>query len=125
MSARDKRIFDKLFLVAIATPPVARCRVAAALVIRNNVLALGVNSYSSSKLARQFAKSSLCLSEHAEIAAIRNYVSLYGLKNLSKCTMYVCRAKRKGEAWTTGIAKPCKGCLQAINAFGVKNVKWT
>jgi len=122
---RHKRIIEKLFLIAIATPPVARCRVAAALVIRNNILAVGVNSYSSSRLARKFAKDKLCLSEHAEIAVIRNYLAIYGLKNLNKCTMYVCRAKNTKSGWSYGLAKPCRGCLRAINTFGIRDVKWS
>lgn len=123
--SRDEKIFRKLFLIAIAIPPVARCRLAAALVLRNNILAIGVPSYSSTKLARQYRSHKLRLWEHAEVAALRNYIGLYGFKNLSKCTLYICRVKRNGPRWVTGCAKPCRGCRAALAAFGIRKIKST
>jgi tRNA(Arg) A34 adenosine deaminase TadA len=122
---RRHRIFNKLFLIAQAVEPVAQARIVAALFVRNKMVAVGINSYVSSRLARQYSQDKHKVYNHAEIAAIKNYISMYGLNNLNKCTMYICRAKLIHNTWRFGLAKPCKGCQLAIQNFEIKKTIWT
>lgn len=113
------KISRQLCEIARQMEPVARCRVVSALVRRKKILALGVNSYDSVKLARRFPKHELALSTHAEIAAIHNYLKVYGADRISECTLYVVRLLANGQLAS---AKPCRGCEEAIKAFNIKRV---
>lgn len=116
------KIVRRLCEIAQTSEKVARCRVVAALVRRNKILAIGVNSYQSIKLARRFRKHELALSTHAEIAAIHSFLQKYDEQKLRGCTLYVCRILDDG---TTVLAKPCRGCEAAIKKFGIKDVIYT
>ena len=115
-------IVRQLCKIAQTSAKVARCRVVAALVKRNKVLAVGVNTYSSIRLARRFQKHELALSTHAEVAAIHDFLRKHNKEELKSCTMYVCRILDNGQL---AAAKPCRGCEAAIRQFGIKNVRYT
>jgi len=113
------KIVRRLCKIAQTSAKVARCRVVAALVRRNKILAVGVNSYASVRLARRYSKHELAQSTHAEVAAIHEFLRRYDADGLRSCTLYVCRILNDG---TTALAKPCRGCEAAIKAFGIKEV---
>lgn len=102
--------------------PCSRCRVVAAIVRRSKILSIGFNSYSSTRLSRTFPKHSQAIFQHAEIAAIHNFLKEFSLAKLTNCDLWVCRAKLVGGEWTTGLALPCDGCQRAINHFKIKRV---
>ena len=116
------KIVSRLCEIARTSEKVARCRVVAALVKRNKILAVGVNSYHSIKLARRFAKHELATSTHAEIAAIHSFLQRYDKSKLKDCTLYVCRILHNGQM---ALAKPCEGCKAAIKQFGIKEVRYS
>lgn len=117
----SNKIMRTLFQLAIQTPPVKRARIAAAIVHKKHILAVGINSLASSQLARKFAKNKFCVYNHAEVAAIKNFINQYSIEDLRHCSLYVCRAKIIEDKWTTGLAKPCDGCAGAIDFFQIKN----
>lgn len=114
--------------VAIAAEPVSRQRLAAILVYKNEVLAIGYNKRKSHPFQRQFAKHEEAIYLHAEIDCIKNALRLYDEEMISKATMYVLRVKRPDDdhkAFVRGLAKPCCGCERAIAAFDIKKVYYT
>lgn len=116
------KIVNRLCEIAKTSEKVARCRVVAALVRRNKILAIGVNSYASVRLARRYSKHEMAQSTHAEVAAIHDFLRRHDADDLRSCTLYVCRILDDG---TTAIAKPCRGCEAAIRKFGIKDVRYT
>jgi len=96
--------------------------VVAALVRRNKILAIGVNSYASVRLARRFSKHEMAQSTHAEVAAIHDFLRRHDEDDLRSCTLYVCRVLQDGK---TALAKPCRGCEAAIRKFGIKEVRYS
>jgi len=119
-------IREKLFEIAKDLEPVGQARVAACLCRRNKIYSLGINSRESSKLSRRFSKDDKALCVHAEVDCILNYLKSYGNKDISKCTLYIVRAKigDSGE-WQYGCSYPCNGCLKAIEHFGIKKIVYT
>lgn len=117
------RIFDILKEVAIATPKVAGARVSAAIVIKNKIISIGVNSLKSSPLqAKYAANKNLSIFLHAEIAAIKNALRKLDVEDFSKSSLYICRMKKDiyDNRMIHGLAKPCPGCRRAIAEFNIK-----
>lgn len=124
ITSRDSLILNELFILARDVQPVSRSRVVAALVRRKKILAIGINSYTSCFLARKYSLDVHRCYTHAEISCILNYIKFYGT-DFSRCTLYVCRAKKIGGKWVTGLAKPCKACQRAIADFNIRKVVWS
>lgn len=124
MTNRSTRFFGLLTKVAIATPKISGAKVAAAIVYKNRIVSVGVNSYKTSPLQAKFATNkglSICL--HAEIAAIRNALRLMHVDDISRTAMYICRIKSNERgSLQYGIAKPCPGCTRALAEFGIKKI---
>ena len=103
----------------------SNARLAAAVVYKNEIVAIGVNQKKSHPFQAKFGKNGHAIFLHAEISAIKNALQHIDEKELSKSTLYVCRVKyvspRKGS-FTWGLAKPCVGCQRAIVTFDIKSV---
>ena len=104
------------------------CSRVAALVVskKNIIIGRGYNHSKSNPFAAKYGKNPNAIFFHAETHAIykalRNDPSL-----VDGATIYICRLKKDrpmGDIqW--GIAKPCCGCMQAINEFGIKKVVYS
>lgn len=122
------RVWNILERVAIANEPVSRSRIAALLVHRNEIIAVGYNKMKSHPMAKRFQKHEEALYLHAEIDCIKNALRIVDVDYLSKCTMYVLRVKHPendNKKFIRGMAKPCCGCAMAIETFGIKKVYFT
>lgn len=110
-----------MFNRAKNSPKAGKCRLVAAIVKRNKILAIQSNSYNSSFLARRYPKNKKSLYNHAEIAVLRDFVKTFGRERLRDCEMFIIRAKQtpRGQ-WLMGSSKPCEGCELAINESGLK-----
>lgn len=115
-----QKIVSKLFEKAKKNSKVGRCRVIAAVVRRNTIYAEGCNSYSGGALAYRFKKHEQAVYNHAEIAAIKNFLKTYPQRDLSQYEMIVVRVKQVGEKWLLGDSKPCLGCQKAIKHFQIQ-----
>ena len=126
----NTKIVSMLTRLAIDNPGIRnqQFKFGAGVVLKNNLISTGVNSYKTHPLMAQWGQNedSICL--HAEIDAIKNALRLITPSQLTKCDMYIVRVKRpspNSKNWVHGLAKPCKGCRRAIVSFGLKNVYYT
>lgn len=103
--------------------PVANQRVASALVLNGDIVAVGVNQNKSSPLQARYCKHPEAILTHAEIDAIHKAVQRrFDTDTISNMSLYIARTLKSGE-W--GLAKPCTGCTRAIAQFNIRRVFWT
>jgi deoxycytidylate deaminase len=125
---KHEKIWKILEKVAVATEPVSRQRLAACLVFKNEIIAVGYNKRKSHPIAKRFQKHEEAIYLHAEVDCIKNALRLYDEDVIAKSTMYVLRVKRPDDNHRTfihGLAKPCCGCEHAIDQFNIKRVLYT
>ncbi len=124
---RSRKIMDSLVLMAHDIIPVANARVIACLVNKNKIICYGVNEKKTHPMAVRFSRHPDAQSLHAEIACIRNCINKYGPDILKKSTLYVARVKRfnDNQEFIWGMAKPCRGCEDAIVTFKIPKVIYT
>jgi len=121
---RPRKIIEQLYVMAQDVAPVSRARIVACLVYKNKIISYGTNELKSHPMAARFSKHPEAI--HAEVAAIRNALSRYDSKIISKSTLYIARAKQTTDGdFVHGMAKPCSGCDGAILFFGIKKVFYT
>lgn len=99
-------------------------RIAAVIIDFDNSIMYGINKRKTHPLQKKFGKNTDSIYLHAEIDAIKNYVShrILEASNLRNAIMYIARVKRDGSL---GFAKPCEGCQRALIHFGISEVYWT
>jgi tRNA(Arg) A34 adenosine deaminase TadA len=122
------RVFSLLKQIAIANPRVSGAKLAAAIVHKNKIISIGVNSMKSSPLQAKYATNKdLSIYLHAEISAIKNALRQIDVEDFKKVSLYVCRVKYDilTNSIVYGLAKPCSGCMRAIFEFDIKKVYYT
>lgn len=119
------KYFNLLYKVAEAVEPVGKTRLAACLVQKNNLIAIGTNKMKTHPFQRQFAKNELSIYLHAETDCIVNALRHIDAEDMCKCTMYVLRVKHGESGLGRGLAKPCPGCQRALAQFNIKKVYYT
>lgn len=120
-------ILHTLAKIAEANPTSAE-KMASAIVYRNKIISVGMNSMKSHPLQAKYAKNEHAIFLHSEIAAIKNALREVSVDDLSKCDIYVVRVKKEKpftKKYVLGLAKPCAGCERAIAEFGLKKVVYT
>lgn len=126
---RDYRILDFLSKAAEAADHEGiRARLAAAVVIRNDIIAIGFNRKKTHPFQAQFQTNDKQIYLHAETDAINRALKYISKDELRKATLYVARVKYKDNRNKKAIwaeSMPCIGCQKAINSYGIKNVVHT
>jgi tRNA(Arg) A34 adenosine deaminase TadA len=122
MSDYESRIWDALEEEAKGSPRILTSRHAAALVYRKGVICVGTNKRKSHPIMQKFSHNPEKIYLHAEIDCIVRAINLFGVEILSRCDLYVLRLDRRNRR---AMSKPCECCNRAIQAFGIRNVKWT
>lgn len=120
------KILSLLCKIASDCIPVARARIAAAVVYKGEIVSIGVCKYKTHPIQRTFGRNKDSIFLHAEIDALikasrRNV-------DMSKCILYIARVKRPCSnlfEWVSGLAKPCDGCAKAIEAYGIRKIIYT
>lgn len=129
MLNKDMNRLNVLFEVAKELPGVGGAKVAAALYVKNELVAVGWNQERTSPFAAKYGRNSLAICLHGETHAIKQALRTYSVDDLAraKTTLYVCRAKRTGIGgeFIWGLSKPCMGCLRSIVDFGIKRVVYS
>jgi tRNA(Arg) A34 adenosine deaminase TadA len=122
----NKRFKQTLTDLAIAnTGTRNRIKLAAGVVFKNRLVAVGVNSYKSHPLMSKFGKNPEAIYLHAEVDAIKNALRVLSLQELEKSDILVVRVKRDEHDYKTCLAKPCEGCARAIETFNIRNLYYT
>lgn len=122
----DRKNIASTLEIARSVPPVAGCRVSAAIIEKGQILSVGFGQLKSHPFQKRFGGENKQYL-HAEIAAIRQ-ITKKQYFDLSRCTLYVARAKwtnPKKELMTQGLAKPCTSCFNCITAFCIGRVVYT
>ena len=120
-------IFNETFKLAQSVEPVRGARIAAAVVRRGKVISYGYNHKKSHPFQTRFCKNRHAVFFHAEVHAIKNALKSVDVEDLSKCELYIVRAKRNStnRKWITGMSKPCSGCQKCIDLFDLKSVYYS
>lgn len=120
-------IQDEIFKLAQSVEPVRGARIAAAVVRRGKVISYGYNHKKSHPFQTRFCKNRHAVFFHAEVHAIKNALKSVDVEDLSKCELYIVRAKRNStnRKWITGMSKPCSGCQKCIDLFDLKSVYYS
>jgi deoxycytidylate deaminase len=123
---RDIKILDFLSKTAEAADDThMRARLAAAVVIRNEIVSVGFNRRKTHPFQAKFRADEHKVYLHAETDAINRALKYCSKEELKKATLYVARVKyidNKSERMTWAQSKPCKGCQSAIIKYGLKSV---
>ena len=128
MNDRDGKIITNLFTLAQDIEPVNSSRISACIVLKNNLISYGFNQRKTHPFQAQYAKNDDSIFLHAETDAIKNALKRISTDELSRCTLYIARAKHisnRSAAWIRGLACPCEGCMRAIVQFNIKKVVYT
>ena len=120
-------IFNETFKLAQSVEPVRGARIAAAVVRRGKVISYGYNHKKTHPFQTRFCKNPHAIFFHAEVHAIKNALKSVDVEDLSKCELYIVRAKRDkaNRKWITGMSKPCSGCQKCIDLFDLKSVYYS
>ena len=123
----NTEIFYEIFKLAQAVEPVSGARIAASVVHKGKVVSYGFNHKKSHPFQAKFCKNKDAVFFHAEVHAIKNALQIIDIDDLSKCELYIVRAKRdkNNKKWITGLSKPCSGCQKCIDVFELKNIYYS
>ena len=105
-----------------------RVPMAAGIVYKRQLVATGVNQPKTHPLMMTQGYREDQRHMHAEVDAIRNALRLITPEQLKQCELHVVRVKRlyiASKEWVHGLAKPCPGCANVIEKYGIKQVYWT
>jgi len=95
---------------------------AACVVKRNKIISFGHNKNKSHPLQNKFTKHPQAIYLHAEIDAIKNALKRLSVEEIVGSTLYIARTKKNGSE---GLAKPCVGCMQALESFNFSKIVYT
>lgn len=127
-SVLHNRVIHTLRQAAIDNDISMRHKLAAAVVYKRSVVALGLNSYKTHPLMSRYGKNDQSVFLHAEVDAIKNALRVISPDDLSRCDLYVYRVKKPAQYrtnWITGLARPCQGCMRAIESFNLRGVYYS
>jgi len=122
---KDRKYIDLLWKIAVDITPVSNARIASAIVIGNQIVGLGENSYKTHPFQAKYGSTEHHIHIHAEIDAIKNSLRRVSVDDLKKSSLYICRAKKQEKIWTYGLSRPCDGCMSAIADFDIKRVVYS
>jgi deoxycytidylate deaminase len=126
---RNERILNFLTKAAEATDHIGiRAKLAAAIVIKNEIISIGFNRRKSHPFQAQYQTNDKQIYLHAETDAINRALKYISKEDLKKATLYVARVKYRDNKSKRAIwaeSKPCIGCQKAISSYGIRSVVHT
>ncbi len=126
MSTKELRIITILSKIAEAADHIGlRAKLAAAIVIKNEIISIGLNRKKSHPFQVQFQANDKQIYLHAENDAINRALKYISKDEMKKSSLYIARVKyvdnkTKRVIWAE--SKPCIGCQRAILSYGILNV---
>jgi tRNA(Arg) A34 adenosine deaminase TadA len=127
-AGKHTKYINILSKIASDISPVKSARIAACVVLQNDIVSFGINEMKSHPFQARYGKNSDAVFLHAETSAIKNALKYISVKDLTRCTLYISRVKYTDATKTQfmfGTAKPCSGCFRCINTFGIYRVYYT
>lgn len=117
MSKKHQKFLDK----AIELSRSSECTLkhGAVLVRGSKIVASGINVLRNDPYFMEDSAAKLYAAEHAEEQCLRMAKKI---ENLNGAIMYIARTNRKGEPMNS---KPCKRCIAAIRAVGIRKIFYT
>ena len=125
---KNNKYIDLLAKIAINVDPVGAARIAAAIVYKNDVIAIGTNKLKTHPFQAKFGKNESSIHLHAETDVIKNALKFASEEEVAKSILYICRVKfvdSSKKKVIFGLAKPCEGCARAISTFNISKVFYT
>jgi tRNA(Arg) A34 adenosine deaminase TadA len=119
---KDQNFISVLKKISQDIECVGNQTLAACVVKRNKIISFGHNKNKTHPLQNKFNKHPQAIYLHAEIDAIKNALKRASVEDLVGSTLYIVRTKKDGSE---GLAKPCSGCMQAIESFNIGKVIYT
>jgi len=105
-----------------------RVPMAAGIVYKRHLIATGTNQPKTHPLMLTQGYRNDQRYRHAEVDAIRSALRLITAEQLKQCELHIVRVKRPytwSKTWVHGLAKPCAGCANVIENYGIEKVFWT
>lgn len=90
----------------------------AAMIVNKNKISIGFNSYVKTHPATIQPGPNYLITTHAEVDAINKWNENWEITKST--TMYVIGLNSSGNFCSS--SKPCKGCMEKIGLFGIRNV---
>lgn len=128
LAGKHTKYINILSKIASDLSPVKSARIAACVVLQNDIVSFGANEMKSHPFQARYGKNRDAVFLHAETSAIKNALKYISIKDISRCTLYICRVKYSDASKTNlvfGTAKPCPGCFRCINTFDISRVYYT
>lgn len=123
---RDRKILEFLSKTAEAVDHEGiRAKLAAAVVIRNEIVSVGFNRKKTHPFQVQFQTNDQQIYLHAETDAINRALRYVSKEDLKRARLYVARVKFENNRSKKAIwaeSKPCVGCQRAIKSYGLLSV---
>lgn len=116
---------ETLSTIAEDIEGVGRARLAAGVIYKNRLVAIGWNSTKTHPFAAEYGKNEFAVSWHAETHAIHNAKKKLSDKELSRSTLVVVRVKEDDKQQVYGMAKPCEGCQRCIEEHNLRTLVYT
>lgn len=134
MNRHDRKITSQLQKIAEDLDNTfvgSTARIAAAVVVRNEIIGFGFNQQKTSTFQKIWGKNEEAIFWHSETHAIYNALKrVGGEENLRalKTRLYVVRVRydsdrKKNIVW--GLAAPCEGCRRCIKHHHINEVRFT
>jgi tRNA(Arg) A34 adenosine deaminase TadA len=126
--SREEKNLRILERIAEASPGAFQARIASALVLKNEIISVGLNQKKTHPFQSKYASHHEAIYLHSETCAIYNALKRYDEEEIAKSTLYICRMKWGSDSkdfMVRGLAKPCKGCQNAIDEYRIKKVCYT
>lgn len=120
----DAAIINKLFEVACSQKTLVKTsRHSTAIVLKNRIIAIGVNKLKTHPIMLNFNYASdKKIFIHSEMDALIKVLNIWGPDILKQCKLYNLRVTNTNRI---AMSKPCQGCMNAIQGFGLKRIFWT
>jgi tRNA(Arg) A34 adenosine deaminase TadA len=125
---RDIAMLERLRDEAELTPKSGAARISAAVALGRKIISTKTNRMKTHPLQAKYGKNSDSIYLHAEIGAIAAALRVIDPDDLEKCTLYIARRKNTEDnhhVFVDGLAKPCKGCMRAIEEFNIGRIVYT
>jgi deoxycytidylate deaminase len=116
---KNDKILRRLLSAVNGATLIGSSRHAAAIVWRDRVISVGVNSLKSHPAMVKHQPNKQRIYLHAEVDAIIKATNRHGVDFLSECSLYVLRQTKGGRVANS---EPCPGCSNMIQAMGIKHV---